>query len=894
MTHPRLTPTAERLALDWNSETKAEQSPAWKRFSVLTPVRSLSAAEEQLSPASARAMHPIIRTLPAVSGLLVLTMALTVLTGWALDISGAKTLLVGAVTVKPNTAIGLGLGAICLLLYSRIVSVRAWRRPVVRSLSLVVAAIGILTLIQYAWGLNLGIDQLAFPVREDWGRTPTPGRMAAVTAGAFVLLGLGLLTLEYRSKTGRRPSAIPLVATAALALTAILGYVYGVIPTAGVGQGIQIAIPTAIGFIFLTVGALAIPPYGSWVTTLLSDHAGGLLARRLLPIAFLVPFALGALRVIADWTGKFNIATQTAFSAVLTMLAFGVVIWSTAALLDAADRGRHAAENERLSLAVSEEAARTRAAAERASRFVAENAREAAERATKEKAEALTLLETVLATAPVGFALFDRKGRYIRVNSKFAAMHDLALDALVGEKPHGLSCDLAACIEKSVEKVFETAEPILETELRSNALGVSGEAPVSQRHFMVSFYPLHRPDRTPFAVGLIVVDTTEQKQLEAQLAQSQKMEAIGQLAGGVAHDFNNLLTVIMSYSALLLDDFEAGDSRRLDVEEITAAARRASGLTRQLLAFSRKQVIQPRPTDANAVVRDVEKMLRRLIGEDIRFETTLAADLGLVNVDPGQLEQVLLNLAVNARDAMAGGGSLRILTANIELGTGDTDRLLSAAPGSYVLLSVSDNGSGMSEEVQKRVFEPFYTTKPLGKGTGLGLSTVYGIVKQLSGDVSIRSDLGAGTTFHVYLPRLDQEAQESARRKTPTTSAAVSGTILLAEDDHALRALAERVLLSAGFKVLAARSGSHALEIAQSHAGVINLAISDVVMPDLSGPEFVEQLRKARPEVRVLFVSGYTDDEVMKRGVLTGETAFLQKPFAPGQLLQKVREVWES
>ena len=866
-------------------------TPRWKRFSVLSPVRAKGATESSVPPESARAARPLIRTLPALSGFAVLLTSMTVLTGWAFDIRPAKTLFFGNVTVKANTALGLGFGAVCLLLYSRTVSEARWRPFATAFLSVLVIAIGVLTLTEYAFGVNLRIDELVFAAREDWSRTPTPGRMAAVTAFAFVLLGSGLLTLEYRTKNEGRPSIVPLVSTAALGLTALLAYVYCAIPTAGLGQGIQIAIPTAIGLVFLSVGALAIPPHGPWVSTLLSDYAGGILARRLLPVAFLVPLALGGLRVFEDWMGQFSMASQTAFSAVLTMLAFGAVIWSTAALLDAADRQRHYAEDERLTLAVSEEAARARADAERESRYAAEAARELAELATTAKAEALTVLEIVLATAPVGFALFDRGIRCIRVNSKFAAMQDKPVEAHIGKSPRELSPDLGPRIEESVRGVFKTGDAILETEMMRAMAEPAGDSPIPQRHVMMSFYPLRSPEGKTFAVGLIAVDTTELKHLEAQLAQSQKMEAIGQLAGGVAHDFNNLLTVIMSYSALLLDDFEPEDSRRQDIEEITAAARRASGLTRQLLAFSRKQVIQPRPTDVNAVIRDVEKMLRRLIGEDIKFETTLAPDLRLVNVDPGQLEQVLLNLAVNARDAMPEGGSLRILTANIDLGAPDIDRLLSAPPGPYVLLSVSDSGAGMSREVQRHVFEPFFTTKAAGKGTGLGLSTVYGIIKQLGGDLWLRSEPGAGTTFHVYLPRLEEGTRELTTRAEPAGRVTGSGTILLAEDDHALRALAERVLLSAGYQVLAARNGSHALEIAQQHPGGIDIAISDVVMPDLSGPEFVKQLRLARPEVRVLFVSGYTDDEVMKRGVLTGETAFLQKPFAPDQLLKKIREV---
>jgi signal transduction histidine kinase/CheY-like chemotaxis protein len=825
----------------------------------------------------------------------VLLMALTVLLGWALDITGAKALWSGSVTVKPNTAIGLGLGAACLLLNLRVVAGATWRRPLMWGLSMVVLGIGVLTLVEYVWAVNLGIDQLAFDVREDWGRTPTPGRMAAVTAAAFVLLGAGLLILESRTALGRRPSIVPLVATAALGLTALLAYVYGVIPTGGLGQGIQIAIPTAIALIFLAVGALAVPPHGPWVATLLSDHAGGVLARRLLPVAILVPLALGGLRVFEDWTGRFSIAAQSAFSAVMTMLAFGIVIWSTAALLDAADRRRKAAEDERLTLALKEAKERARADAEQTSRFAAEHAREDAERATKEKAEALTVLEIVLATAPVGFALFDRDARYIRINSTYADIFGASLDSHPGRWPTELSPDLAGRMEESVRQVLRTGQPIVrEKDIARPTSSAIGASPAAPRHLIVSYYPLRSADGTAFAVGLIAVDTTELKQLEAQLAQSQKMEAIGQLAGGVAHDFNNLLTVIMSYSALLLEDIEASDARRLDVEEISAAARRASGLTRQLLAFSRREVVQPRPTSANNVVRDVENMLRRLIGADIRFETTLATDLWLINIDPGQLEQVLLNLAVNARDAMPEGGRLLIQTENVHLDESENQRQLSAPAGEYVLISVCDSGTGMSEEVLRHVFEPFFTTKPLGKGTGLGLSTVYGIVKQLGGDLWIESEPGAGSKFHVYLPRVHASLTQTPPRESARPMDRQSGTVLLAEDDHALRMLSERVLMSAGYVVLSARSGSQALEIAEDHPGEIDLAITDVVMPELSGPEFVERLRRARPNVRVLFVSGYTDDEVMKRGVLAGETAFLQKPFAPDQLLAKVREVATS
>ena len=386
-------------------------------------------------------------------------------------------------------------------------------------------------------------------------------------------------------------------------------------------------------------------------------------------------------------------------------------------------------------------------------------------------------------------------------------------------------------------------------------------------------------------------DLTRQRRLEEQLLQAQKMEAVGQLAGGVAHDFNNLLTVIMSYSSMLLADGESSDPGRADIQAISDAAVRAAALTRQLLAFSRKQVLQMQPVNVNAIVTDVEKMLRRLIGEDISLSTHLDPQLALVNADRGQLEQVLLNLAVNARDAMPDGGALTLTTGNADLSDGHVDRHLGAVPGKYIMLAVTDTGTGMTREVQQRLFEPFYTTKGAGKGTGLGLATVHGIVKQLGGDIYVYSELGHGTTFKVYFPHLTDNPDLVVAALEHREAPRGWETILLAEDDDALRSLAARVLGAFGYKVLVARTGADALRIVAAHPGPIDLVATDVVMPEMSGGQLVEKVLKARPGVRVLFMSGYTDDEVMRRGVIDGATAFLQKPFTPDILAQKVRAV---
>jgi two-component system, cell cycle sensor histidine kinase and response regulator CckA len=401
-----------------------------------------------------------------------------------------------------------------------------------------------------------------------------------------------------------------------------------------------------------------------------------------------------------------------------------------------------------------------------------------------------------------------------------------------------------------------------------------------------------------FAPGVLVYtvrDLTRQRKLENQLLQAQKMEAVGQLAGGVAHDFNNLLTVIMSYSSLLLSDEETAESVKGDIQEISNAAERAASLTRQLLAFSRKQVLQMRAVNVNEIVANVEKMLHRLIGEDISLTTRLAPDLALIRADPSQLEQVLLNLAVNARDAMPGGGNLIITTDNAELSDEQLDRHLGAAAGNYVMLSVTDTGGGMTKEVQRHLFEPFYTTKEAGKGTGLGLATVHGIVKQSGGDVYVYSEVGHGTTFKIYFPRLSESAEADIG---PAGNAAIpprgSETLLLAEDDDVLRALGARVLGALGYKVLVARTGAEALRIVAEYDGTIDLIATDVVMPGMNGSHLVEKVLEARPGIRVLFMSGYTDDEVMRRGVIDGQTAFLQKPFTPDLLAQKVRGVLDG
>src|SRR5713101_4492730 len=391
-----------------------------------------------------------------------------------------------------------------------------------------------------------------------------------------------------------------------------------------------------------------------------------------------------------------------------------------------------------------------------------------------------------------------------------------------------------------------------------------------------------------------VHDITTQRQLEAQLAQAQKMEAIGRLAGGVAHDFNNLLTVILSYSELLLEELPKDSSNRDDIGQIRKAAQGASELTRQLLAFSRQQVLEPKVVDLNAAVSGIERLLGRVLREDIQLRCTLSADAGTVRVDPGQLEQVIMNLAVNARDAMPNGGQLTVETANVDLDETYMQAHPLAAPGRYVMLAVTDTGTGMDAATQARIFEPFFTTKEVGKGTGLGLATVYGIVKQSGGWIWVYSEPGHGTTFKVYLPRVGEAAAPAAPSLTPPASLRGSETILVVEDDEMIRNLVQKVMRANGYTVLVAGTGSDAERVAGAHAGPIHLLMTDVVLPGLNGREVARRLVAQRAGIRVLFLSGYTDDAIVHHGVLDPGVAFLQKPFSPAVLGRKVREVLDS
>ena len=497
--------------------------------------------------------------------------------------------------------------------------------------------------------------------------------------------------------------------------------------------------------------------------------------------------------------------------------------------------------------------------------------------------------------APVGYHELDGEGRIIRVNRRELEMLDYTEQELLGHPVwkfvveeemtrQVIMAKIAGDIsfhetfERTYRRKDGTTLPVLieDRVIRDKKGGITG-------------------------IRSMIEDITERrraeealKKSEEQLRQWQRVEAIGRLAGGVAHDFNNLLMTIKGCSELLLRELDSNNPRREEVEEIRKAAERATALTRQLLAFGRRQVLQPQVLDLNEVVANMDRMLQRLIGEDIQLLTVLDPELWPVKVDPGQIEQVIMNLAVNARDAMPGGGKLTIETGNVVLDEDYARRHVSVKPGPCVMLAVTDNGCGMDQETQSHLFEPFFTTKKTGEGTGLGLSTVYGIIKQSGGNIWAYSELRQGTTFKIYLPRVEEAVKTYKPKVAPTASPGGSETILLVEDEEAVRTIVSKILQNKGYTVLEAHHGPEALEICQAHEGPIHLMVTDVIMPHMSGRELAERLTISRPEVRVLFMSGYPDNAIVHHGVLGAGTAFLQKPFTLNALEGKVRELLDA
>ena len=495
---------------------------------------------------------------------------------------------------------------------------------------------------------------------------------------------------------------------------------------------------------------------------------------------------------------------------------------------------------------------------------------------------------TILQAAMDGFCLVDMEGRLLEVNDAYCRMSGYSVAELLSMRVPDLEAvEAADNTAAHIQRIMERGLDRFESRHRRK------DGSVFDVEVCVQYRPRGGEPLVAFLRDISERKRAEEERehLQLQLIQAQKLESVGRLAGGVAHDFNNLLTVINGYAGFLSEELGAADPRQEYALEIGKAGDRAASLTRQLLAFSRKQAIAPRAINLNGVVADVERMLQRLIGEDIALVTSLAPHLGPVMADPDQIQQVMMNLAVNARDAMPDGGRLEISTAEIELDAAAVALHPDAVPGHYALVSVTDNGNGMTEEVLGKIFEPFFTTKERGRGTGLGLAMVYGILRQCDGWIDVQSKVGSGSTFKIYLPRIDADMATDAVKPATKEGRLGEETVLIVEDQEAVRRLTRKILQSHGYRVLEAANGEEACAAVRQHGDAIGLLLTDVVMPGVDGRTLSAQLRERCPDLRVILMSGYSEDVIAKRDALAGGLMYIQKPFNGDELAAMVREV---
>ena len=497
------------------------------------------------------------------------------------------------------------------------------------------------------------------------------------------------------------------------------------------------------------------------------------------------------------------------------------------------------------------------------------------------------LVSALLESASQGIISIDQSGRIILANQSAESMFGYTREELLGARVEMLLPESKRGVHSRDRDDYFTRPRVRHMGIGMDLSGRRKDGVEFPVEVSLSYVEI---DGTVLAIAF-VSDISQRKRLEEQLMHAQKMEAVGRLAGGVAHDFNNMLTVISGYNRMILDDLSTLDPLRGYAEEILKAADRAGALTNQLLAFSRRQIMQPRVINVNHVIGQTEKMLHRLIGEDIELALALSPEVGNIKADPNHVEQALVNLAVNARDAMPLGGRLTIETGNVHLDETYAKTHMGVNPGDFVMIAVSDNGHGMDGETRRRIFEPFFTTKEKGKGTGLGLATVYGMVKQTGGDIWVYSEPGQGTTFKLYFPVVAEPLTEPLTSDTEQARRSATETILVVEDEKAVRELTVKLLRQLGYTILTAASGAEAIEVSKAHASEIALLLTDVVMPNMSGRQLADVLLEGRPEMKVLYLSGYTENTVVHHGVLDAGVDFLPKPFSREVLARKLREV---
>ena len=781
--------------------------------------------------------NTIIGLTPLIAATFVIGVSICVLVGWCVDSPALESAWSGLPTMKVNTALALLLAGTSLL-------VTRWQGRA-RIAGWMCAAgmtvIALLTLCEYIFGWNPGIDEAIF--RDFTSRSGMPaGRMALSTASSLALLGTALVLFH----TGRARHAIQALVFAAggIAFLSFAGYLYGSPALSRLGPFESMAPNTTVTLLALCTGILFVMPEHGLVATLMLPGLSGRVARRLIPGALVVPLVLGLLRLKGQqlgWYGtEFGVAILVV-SAILILVVF--ICWSVNSLSKL------------------------------------ESGKEQTHRELRNQSDALRRQAQLIDLSNDAIIIMDTRRVITGWNG--------GAEKLYGWK----EAEAIGCV---IHDFLQTVSQVSVQEM-DNVLGGKnrweGELVHTHRDgrkVTVDSHQVLLQDAGGEPGGILEInrDVSDRKYLEDQLLQSQKLESVGQLAGGVAHDFNNLLTVINGYSAMALEDLPPDDGLRELIEEICKAGDRAASLTRQLLTFSRRQVRTLSNFVLNDSVVDLEKMLRRLIGEDVDLILSLDPDPAVIRNDRGHVEQILMNLAINARDAMPKGGRLVIETSH-----GIVDELYAEVhfklvPGNYAMLIVSDTGEGMSPEVKARIFEPFYTTKEPGKGTGLGLSTVYGIVKQSEGAILVYTEPGRGTTFKILFPVVN-ESVDPARPAVATADLRGTETILLVEDEEGLRKYVREVLEKRGYTVVTSSNGIEALDVARQFQGPIHLLLTDVVMPEMGGIDLAEDFAALRPGVPVLHMSGYTDR--LWKGSITPN--FIQKPFTPTALLTQVRRL---
>jgi PAS domain S-box-containing protein len=780
------------------------------------------------------------------SSLVSLVIGAAVLIGWVAGVDAIKSVAPGTATMKVNTSLLFVLCGAALWL----ADARRARRAV-RALALIVILVAAATLAQYALAWNLGIDEFIARDRAPVPPTALPGRMGINTAVAFIFTATGLALSGSGGRRYRRLSQWLGLMGGGLGAVSLIGDAYSVQATYGLTTYTQMAVHTAVLHALLGLGVMFVNAREGIAGVVTSPGPGGQMTRSVLPYVLFGPFVMGWLRLEGQQLGLYGTEFGVAILVTLSTTSLATVVMLYASRIDRAAAATRAAERD---ARASDERLRVAIAAAR-----------------------IGVWETALAA--------DR----ITCSDTFVDMIGLPAGSAAPTRDEFMQLvhpdDRAAFADAQARVLNQIVEA-----LEFRIVWPDGSVHWLYMRAQTSRDARGRPERVFGAA----IDITDRKELESSLRQAQKLEAVGQLAGGVAHDFNNVLTAVIGYSDLLLTDAPPGTMLYDGLSEIGRAGHRASQITRQLLAFSRKQILQPRVLDVNALILDLERLLRRVVYEHVDIVTRLAAGVGRIKADPTQIEQVLVNLSVNARDAMPKGGTLTIETSNATLDATFPHRHEPVLPGPYVLIAVTDTGVGMDRQTQERVFEPFFTTKAVGKGTGLGLATVYGIVTQSGGHIWVYSEPGHGTTFKIYLPRVFEDADVAGTSGAGLPPRGGSETILLVEDEIAVRQLARRVLEGAGYRVLEASGPVEALAVARSVPDSIELLLSDVVMPGSGDVSLFDELTRDRPSLKVLYMSGYADETMVQRGWLSSDAPYLPKPFTAHELTYKVREVLDQ